>query len=49
MSDAEKFREYAQDCLRIADSMKGDDRETLLRIAKAWEERARHVEKKANA
>ena len=46
MPDAEKYREYARDCRRIAETMKGDDKQTLLKIAKAWEERARQAEKK---
>jgi hypothetical protein len=46
LSDAEKFREFARDCLRIAETMKGEDKETLRDIAKAWEERARAVEAK---
>lgn len=46
MSDAKKFRDYAQDCRRIAESMKGEDKDTLLNLAKAWEERARAIEAK---
>ena len=50
MSDAEKFRAYARDCVRIAESMKGKDKQTLLKIAEAWEERARHTQaKKTNS
>ena len=48
MSDAQKFREFARDCRRIAESMKGEDKETLLNVAKAWEEHARAVEAKNN-
>jgi hypothetical protein len=46
LSDTEKFRGYARDCVRIAESMKGKDKETLLKIAEAWEERARHTQAK---
>ena len=46
LSDAQKFREYARDCRRIAESMKGEDKETLLNLAQAWEERARAIEAK---
>ena len=46
MSDAQKFREYARDCRRIAESMKGVDKETLLNLAKAWEQRAQEHEAK---
>ena len=50
LSDTDKFRGYARDCVRIAESMKGKDKETLLKIAEAWEERARHTQaKKTNS
>jgi hypothetical protein len=45
MSDAKTYREYAADCVRIAQSMDAKDRETLLRMAKAWEDRARKAER----
>ena len=48
VSEAEKYLEYAEDCLRIAKSMNGKDKETLLKIAKAWEERAEAAKKKTN-
>ena len=48
VSEAEKYLEYAEDCLRIAKSMSGKDKETLLKIAKAWEERAEAAKKKTN-
>jgi hypothetical protein len=44
--DSEKFRQYARDCIRMAEKMKGQDRLTLLKIAEAWEMRAQEVEKK---
>jgi hypothetical protein len=43
--DSEKFRQYARDCVRMAEKMKAEDRQTLLKIAEAWEMRAREVEK----
>lgn len=46
MLDSEKFRQYARDCIRMAEKMKGEDRQTLLKIAEAWEMRAQEVEKK---
>ena len=46
MRDAEKFRKYAADCLRIADQMSGKDRQALLEIADAWVARAQESEKK---
>ena len=46
MRDAEKFRTYAADCIRIANQMNGKDRQALLEIADAWEARAQDSEKK---
>ena len=40
MLESEKFRRYAKDCIRIAATMNGKDRQTLLAIAEAWEARA---------
>jgi predicted lipoprotein len=37
MLEAKKYRQYAKDCVRIAASMSGKDRQTLLDIADAWE------------
>ena len=45
MKDAKTYREYAADCIRIAQSMDARDRETLLKMAEAWEDRAREVER----
>ena len=45
MQDAKTYREYAADCIRIAQSMDAKDRETLLKMAEAWEERAREAER----
>ena len=41
-----KYRQYAKDCVRIAASMSGKDRQTLLDIADAWEARAMEAESK---
>ena len=46
MLQAAKYRQYARDCIRIADGMNGKDRQTLLNIAEAWEARAAEVESK---
>jgi hypothetical protein len=46
MFESQKFRQYAQDCVRIADKMNAKDRETLLKIAEAWEARAAEAERK---
>jgi hypothetical protein len=47
VKDAKTYREYAADCIRMAQSMHGEDREILLKMAKAWEDRAREAAKKA--
>ena len=48
MKDAKTYREYALDCIRIAQSMNAKDREILLKMAMAWEDRARDAEKRAD-
>jgi hypothetical protein len=35
--DVSKFRGYAEDCRRLAKSMKPEHKATLLEIAEAWE------------
>jgi hypothetical protein len=45
MKDAKTYRQYAADCIRIAKSMNPKDREALLKMAEAWEERAREAER----
>jgi hypothetical protein len=45
MKDAKTYREYAADCIRIAKGMNPKDREALLKMAEAWEERARDAER----
>jgi hypothetical protein len=45
MKDAKTYREYAADCTRMAQSTDAKDRETLLKMAKAWEDRAREAER----
>jgi hypothetical protein len=45
MKNAKTYREYAADCIRIAQSMSAKDRETLLKMAQAWEDRAREAER----
>jgi hypothetical protein len=46
MKDAETYREYAADCRRMAQLMSQKDKETLLKMAKAWEERAAEAERR---
>lgn len=47
MLESEKYWQYAKDCVRIAASMRGKDRQRLLDIAAAWEARAADAETKA--
>jgi hypothetical protein len=45
MLNAKQYRQYVTDCIRIADKMNGDDKQTLLKIAEAWMMRALLAEK----
>jgi hypothetical protein len=47
MSDADKYNQYAIDCERIARTMTGEQRGSLLAIAEAWRELAREAERKS--
>ena len=49
MEDVKTYREYASECMRIAKSMDEADREILLKMAKAWEGRAREAERSEEA
>jgi len=44
--ESEKYRQYAKDCLRIAEKMDAKDKQILLDIAGAWDMRAREAEKR---
>jgi hypothetical protein len=37
MKDVNKFREYAEECRRLAKSMKAEHQPTLLKMADAWD------------
>jgi hypothetical protein len=45
MKKAKTYREYKADCIRIAQLMRAKDREALLKMADAWEDRAREAER----
>ena len=45
MTNSQECREYAKDCIRIAQGMHAEDKQTLLKIAEAWEMRALELEK----
>jgi hypothetical protein len=47
MKDAKTYREYAADCTRMSKRMDTKDKETLLKMAEAWEERAKEAERQA--
>ena len=44
MSESEKYKQFAADCIRIAEKLGGEDRERLLKIADAWTVRALETE-----
>jgi hypothetical protein len=45
MKDAQTYKQYAAECLRIARMMSGEHRSSLLAIAEAWLELAREAER----
>jgi hypothetical protein len=45
MQDPVKFREYADECKKLAQTASGENRAALLRIAKAWITCAEDVER----
>jgi hypothetical protein len=47
MDEAEKFREYAAECRRLAQKASAQDRAVLLEIASAWIACAEEAECKA--
>ncbi len=47
MDDAEKFRQYATECRRLAQKAAAKDKAVLLEIANAWIACAEEAERKA--
>jgi hypothetical protein len=45
MKDAEQYRSYAEDCLRMAAKASAADKKALLEMAEAWKVRAEAAEK----
>jgi hypothetical protein len=43
MLGSEKYKQFAADCIRIAEKLGCEDKERLLKIADAWTERALEV------
>ena len=48
MKDAKTYREYAADCRRMAKLASSKDKEVLMKMAEAWEERAKEAERAAS-
>ena len=48
MLEAKTYRQYAEDCIRIAEKMDPKDRQILLKIADAWKMRAEEAERREN-
>jgi hypothetical protein len=47
MTDVMEFRRFAEDCRRLARSMKPEHQATLLEIADAWDRCAQEAEREA--
>jgi hypothetical protein len=47
MKDVIKFKQYAEDCRRLAKSMKPEHKAKLLEIATAWDRCAEEAEREA--
>lgn len=45
MQDAKTYRQYAAECVRMAQKMNAKDKDVLLRMAEAWELRAQEAER----
>jgi hypothetical protein len=45
MQDAKSYRQYANDCRRIAETMNAKDKAIMLEMAKVWDERAEEAER----
>jgi hypothetical protein len=45
MKKAKTYREYKADCMRIAQLMSTKDKQALLKMAEAWEDRAQEAER----
>ena len=47
--ESQKYRQYAADCVRLAQTMASTDKQALLEIAVAWETRAQEAERLAKS
>jgi hypothetical protein len=48
MDGAEKYRQFAEDCRRLAEKAAPKDRIVLLEIAQAWEQCAKEAGRKTD-
>jgi hypothetical protein len=46
MLEAKTYRQYAADCIRIAEKMEPKDKQMLLKIAEAWNMRAEEADRR---
>jgi len=49
MTKAAQYREYAEECKQLASTMNGAGKETLLKMAVAWERCAREADERGEA
>jgi hypothetical protein len=49
MLEAKTYRQYAAECIRIAEKMGAEDRRVLLEIAEAWTMRAQEAERRKHS
>ena len=49
MQEAKTYRQYAQECRRIAQTMSAKDKAVMFEMAKVWDERADEAERLALA
>jgi hypothetical protein len=47
MQDSKTYRQYAEECRRIAQTMSAKDKAVMLEMAKVWDERADEAERLA--
>jgi hypothetical protein len=45
MQEANTYRQYANDCRRIAETMSAKEKAIMLEMAKVWDERASEAER----
>jgi hypothetical protein len=48
MQDSNTYRQYANDCRRIAETMSAKDKAIMLEMAKVWDERAEEAGRAEN-